>query len=42
VLEAMAAAPAAGAVKIDGKLIDRPHVLQAQRLLAAVGQIGQR
>jgi citrate lyase subunit beta/citryl-CoA lyase len=42
VLEAMAAAPAAGAVKIDGKLIDRPHVLQAQRLLAAVGQLGQR
>ena len=42
VLEAMAAAPAAGAVKVDGKLIDRPHVLQAERLLAAGGQAGQR
>ncbi|MBU3671819.1 MAG: CoA ester lyase [Sinobacteraceae bacterium] len=42
VLAAVAAAPAAGAVKVDGKLIDRPHVLQAERLLAAVGQAGRR
>jgi len=41
VLEAVAAAPAAGAVKVDGKLIGRPHVLQAERLLASVAQAGR-
>lgn len=37
ILEAFAAAPASGAVMIEGKLIDRPHVLQAERVLAAAG-----
>ncbi|MBM4214001.1 MAG: CoA ester lyase [Gammaproteobacteria bacterium] len=35
VLAAFAAAPASGALMFDGKLIDRPHVLQAERVLAA-------
>lgn len=35
VLAAFAAAPASGALMLDGKLIDRPHVLQAERMLAA-------
>jgi len=35
VLAAFAAAPASGALMLDGKLIDRPHVLQAERVLAA-------
>ncbi len=35
VVEAFAAAPGAGALKLDGKMIDRPHLVQAQRLLAA-------
>lgn len=35
VLAAFAAAPASGALMLDGKLIDRPHVLQAERILAA-------
>jgi citrate lyase subunit beta/citryl-CoA lyase len=30
---AFAAAPGAGAVGIDGKMYDRPHLLRAQRLL---------
>lgn len=35
VLAAFAAAPASGALMLEGKLIDRPHVLQAERILAA-------
>ncbi|MBI3703401.1 MAG: CoA ester lyase, partial [Rhizobiales bacterium] len=34
---AFAAQPGAGAVGIDGKMFDRPHLLRAQRLLASVG-----
>lgn len=41
VLEAVSAAPSAGAVKVDGKLIDRPHVLQAERLLSRVVEAGR-
>ncbi|MDH5254546.1 MAG: CoA ester lyase [Gammaproteobacteria bacterium] len=33
VLAAFAAAPDAGAVQLDGRMLDRPHQLQAQRLL---------
>lgn len=35
VLAAFAQAPASGAFMIDGKLFDRPHVLQAERVIVA-------
>ena len=34
VVAAFATAPAAGVVSVDGRMIDRPHLLQAQRILA--------
>ena len=34
VVAAFAAAPEAGVVSLDGQMIDRPHLLQAQRILA--------
>ena len=37
VVAAFAAQPGAGAVGIDGKMFDRPHLLRAQRLLASIG-----
>jgi len=37
VVAAFAAQPGAGAVGIDGKMFDRPHLVRAQRLLARVG-----
>lgn len=36
VVAAFAAAPGAGVASLDGRMIDRPHLLQAQRILAAV------
>jgi citrate lyase subunit beta/citryl-CoA lyase len=36
VLAAFAAAPEAGAVQLDGRMLDRPHRLQAERLLERV------
>jgi citrate lyase subunit beta / citryl-CoA lyase len=36
VIAAFAAQPGAGAVGIDGKMFDRPHLIRAQRLLANV------
>jgi len=36
VIEAFDAHPGVGALKLDGKMIDRPHLLQAQRILAQV------
>ena len=36
VLAAFAAAPGAGAVQLEGRMLDRPHQLQAQRLLERV------
>ena len=36
VVAAFAAQPGAGAVGIDGKMFDRPHLLRAQRLLASL------
>jgi citrate lyase subunit beta/citryl-CoA lyase len=36
VIAAFAAQPDAGAVGIDGKMFDRPHLVRAQRLLAQV------
>ena len=35
VVEAFAANPNAGALSLEGKMIDRPHLVQAQRILAA-------
>jgi citrate lyase subunit beta / citryl-CoA lyase len=37
VIAAFAAQPDAGAVGIDGKMFDRPHLLRAQALLARIG-----
>jgi citrate lyase subunit beta / citryl-CoA lyase len=34
IVEAFAANPGAGALKLDGKMIDRPHLTQAQRIVA--------
>jgi citrate lyase subunit beta / citryl-CoA lyase len=36
VVEALANAPGKGAVALDGKMIDRPHLKQAERILAAL------
>ncbi|MBO9499069.1 MAG: CoA ester lyase [Novosphingobium sp.] len=36
VIEAFAANPGVGALKLDGKMIDQPHLKQAQRLLGRV------
>jgi len=35
-IAAFAAKPGAGAVGVDGKMFDRPHLIRAQRLLASV------
>jgi citrate lyase subunit beta/citryl-CoA lyase len=35
VVAAFAASPGAGALSLDGRMIDRPHLVQAQRILAA-------
>ena len=35
VIAAFAKDPGVGALRVDGKLVDRPHLLQAERLLAA-------
>ena len=37
VVAAVAAKTQAGALSLDGRMIDRPHLVQAQRLLAAAG-----
>ena len=36
VVAAFEASPGAGALSLDGKMIDRPHLIQAQRLLSAL------
>jgi citrate lyase subunit beta / citryl-CoA lyase len=38
VVEAFAASPGAGALSLDGRMIDRPHLVQAKRLLASAGE----
>jgi citrate lyase subunit beta/citryl-CoA lyase len=40
VVAAFATAPAAGVVSLDGRMIDRPHLLQAQRILAVAERTG--
>lgn len=37
VVAAFEASPGAGALSIDGRMVDRPHLVQAQRILAAAG-----
>nr|WP_298926822.1 CoA ester lyase [uncultured Erythrobacter sp.] len=39
VIQAFADNPGAGAVSMDGNMLDRPHLALAQRLLAEVGQV---
>lgn len=38
ILEAFARSPGVGALSVDGKLVDRPHVVLAERILAAAGR----
>jgi citrate lyase subunit beta / citryl-CoA lyase len=38
VVAAFAGVPGAGVVSLDGRMIDRPHLLQAQRILAAANR----
>lgn len=37
IVAAFEANPGAGALSLDGRMIDRPHLIQAQRILAAAG-----
>ena len=37
VIAAFEASPSSGALSLDGRMIDRPHLVQAQRILAAAG-----
>ena len=39
VIDAFAAAKGAGAVQIDGRMLDRPHLTQAQKLLQLAAQL---
>lgn len=39
---AFAAHPGVGAFRLDGRLVDRPHLLQAERVLAAAQAAGRR
>ena len=38
VLAAFSASPGAGAVTLDGRMLDRPHIRQAERILAAAAR----
>lgn len=38
VIAAFEASPGAGALSLDGRMIDRPHLVQARRVLAAAGE----
>ncbi len=40
IVAAFAASPEIGVTSIDGRMIDRPHLLRAQRLLAAAERLG--
>jgi citrate lyase subunit beta / citryl-CoA lyase len=42
IVAAFAASPDVGVTSIDGKMVDRPHLLQAQRLLAAAEALGRK
>ncbi len=36
IIAAFAAAPGAGVISLDGQMVDKPHLIQAQRILAVV------
>jgi citrate lyase subunit beta / citryl-CoA lyase len=38
VIELMNSAQGPGAAALDGKMIDRPHLRQAERIIAALGR----
>lgn len=38
IVEAFAANPSAGVLSVDSRMVDRPHLIQAQRLLARAGE----
>jgi citrate lyase subunit beta/citryl-CoA lyase len=38
IVDAFAAAPQAGVLSVDGKMVDKPHLTQAQRLLSRAGE----
>ncbi|HNP63094.1 MAG TPA: CoA ester lyase [Woeseiaceae bacterium] len=42
IVELFAANPGAGTIGMDGKMIDRPHLVQAKRLLAVARQVESR
>jgi citrate lyase subunit beta / citryl-CoA lyase len=42
IVAAFESSPEIGVTNIDGRMIDRPHLLQAQRLLAAAERFGRR
>jgi citrate lyase subunit beta/citryl-CoA lyase len=45
VIAAFATAPTAGVVSLDGRMLDKPHLLQAERILAMAkrdGRVGSR
>ena len=42
IVELFAANPEAGTIGMDGKMIDRPHLIQAKRLLAVARQVKSR
>jgi len=42
VIDAFKANPDAGTLQLDGKMIDRPHFVQAQRILAMAAEIASR
>lgn len=42
IVEAFAAAPGAGTIGLDGKMIDRPHLVQAERLIARTDAFAAR
>jgi citrate lyase subunit beta/citryl-CoA lyase len=42
IVAAFAAAPGQGTVGLDGRMLDRPHLTQAERVLAAVARTGGR
>ena len=39
VIEAFASNPDAGTLQLDGKMIDRPHLVQAERIVALAAQL---
>ncbi len=42
VLQAFEASPGAGAVALEGRMLDKPHLRQAQRVLAVAGSLSEQ